>query len=60
MKFVVRNRSLDPSKDLSAYGYGSIAWKERMEAWKQKQGKLQMDIDSKDLDNDGDGPDLPL
>ena len=28
---------MDPSKDLAAYGYGSIAWKERMESWKQKQ-----------------------
>nr|GMD88777.1 probable cellulose synthase A catalytic subunit 3 [UDP-forming] [Ipomoea batatas] len=42
--------SLDPSKDLTAYGYGSVAWKERMESWKQKQGKLQMM-------GDGDGDD---
>ncbi|XP_061365416.1 probable cellulose synthase A catalytic subunit 3 [UDP-forming] [Gastrolobium bilobum] len=33
-------RPLDPSKDLAAYGYGSVAWKERMETWKQRQGKL--------------------
>lgn len=33
-------RPLDPSKDLAAYGYGSVAWKERMEMWKQKQEKL--------------------
>lgn len=33
-------RPMDPSKDLAAYGYGSIAWKERMEIWKQRQGKL--------------------
>ncbi|PHT50755.1 putative cellulose synthase A catalytic subunit 5 [UDP-forming] [Capsicum baccatum] len=38
----VRPRSLDPSKDLAVYGYGSIAWKERMESWKQKQEKQQM------------------
>ncbi|XP_019175269.1 PREDICTED: probable cellulose synthase A catalytic subunit 3 [UDP-forming] [Ipomoea nil] len=44
--------SLDPSKDLTAYGYGSVAWKERMESWKQKQGKLQMmgDGDDDELD----------
>ncbi|GMN34612.1 hypothetical protein TIFTF001_004785 [Ficus carica] len=30
-------RSLDPSKDLAAYGYGSVAWKQRMEHWKQNQ-----------------------
>ncbi|GAV63561.1 Cellulose_synt domain-containing protein [Cephalotus follicularis] len=56
-------RSMDPSKDLAAYGYGSIAWKERMESWKQKQEKLQMTKNQgggKDWDYDGDDPDLPL
>nr|DAD46411.1 TPA_asm: hypothetical protein HUJ06_016348 [Nelumbo nucifera] len=59
----VQPRSMDPSKDLAAYGYGSVAWKERMENWKQKQEKLQVvknENGSKDWDNDGDGPDLPL
>eukprot|EP00268_Persea_americana_P051649 TRINITY_DN571_c0_g1_i1.p1 TRINITY_DN571_c0_g1~~TRINITY_DN571_c0_g1_i1.p1 ORF type:complete len:1095 (+),score=217.69 TRINITY_DN571_c0_g1_i1:973-4257(+) len=59
----VQPRSMDPSKDLAAYGYGSIAWKERMESWKQKQEKLQVmrsENGGKDWDNDGDGPDLPL
>jgi cellulose synthase A len=58
----VQPRSMDPSKDLAAYGYGSVAWKERMESWKQKQDKLQMmnDNSGKDWDYDGDGPDLPL
>lgn len=57
MKFAGRNRSLDPSKDLSAYGYGSIAWKERLETWKKKQGgNLKNDQES----NGYDGPDLPL
>lgn len=54
---------MDPSKDLAAYGYGSIAWKERMENWKQKQDKLQVtrnDSPVKDWDNVGDNPDLPL
>ncbi|XP_020582259.1 probable cellulose synthase A catalytic subunit 5 [UDP-forming] [Phalaenopsis equestris] len=51
-------RSMDPSKDLAAYGYGSIAWKERMKNWKQKQDQLQMrnQNGAKDWDNDGDGP----
>lgn len=52
-------RSMDPSKDLVAYGYGSIAWKERIETWKQKQEKLQM-MKNEDGDYDIDGPDLPL
>ncbi|KAF3446966.1 hypothetical protein FNV43_RR12146 [Rhamnella rubrinervis] len=59
----VQPRSMDPSKDLAAYGYGSIAWKERMELWKQKQEKLQMTKDEnggRDWDYDGDSPDLPL
>lgn len=61
--FVVQPRSMDPSKDLAAYGYGSVAWKERMEHWRQKQEKLQVmrnENGGKDWDNDGDGPDLPL
>ncbi|XP_041017664.1 probable cellulose synthase A catalytic subunit 5 [UDP-forming] [Juglans microcarpa x Juglans regia] len=59
----VQPRSMDPSKDLAAYGYGSVAWKERMESWKQKQDKLQMmknENSGKGWDPDGDGPDLPL
>ncbi|PHT55489.1 Cellulose synthase A catalytic subunit 6 [UDP-forming] [Capsicum baccatum] len=36
-------RPMDPKKDLAVYGYGSVAWKERMEDWKKKQNdKLQM------------------
>ncbi|OAY73865.1 putative cellulose synthase A catalytic subunit 3 (UDP-forming) [Ananas comosus] len=60
---ITSTRSMDPSKDLAAYGYGSVAWKERMESWKQKQEKLHQmrnDNGGKDWDNDGDGPDLPL
>jgi cellulose synthase A len=56
---VVQPRSMDPSKDLAAYGYGSVAWKERMELWKQKQDKMhQMRNDGGDGDDDG--LDLPL
>lgn len=61
--FTVQPRSMDPSKDLAAYGYGSVAWKERMESWKHKQDKLQMmksENGGKDWDYDGDGHDLPL
>ncbi|URE23688.1 Cellulose synthase [Musa troglodytarum] len=59
----VQPRSMDPSKDLAAYGYGSVAWKERMENWKQKQEKTQMtrsDGGGRDWNNDGDETDLPL
>jgi cellulose synthase A len=55
----VQPRSMDPSKDLAAYGYGSVAWKERMESWKQKQERMHQ------MRNDGGGEDggdddLPL
>ncbi|XXG62606.1 hypothetical protein AAC387_Pa05g0932 [Persea americana] len=56
-------RSMDPSKDSAAYGYGSIAWKERMKSWKQRQEKLQVmrnENGGEDWDNEDDGPDLPL
>ncbi|XP_073063953.1 cellulose synthase A catalytic subunit 5 [UDP-forming]-like isoform X2 [Primulina eburnea] len=57
-------RPMDPKKDLAVYGYGTIAWKDRMEEWKRKQnGKLQVvkhqgdegGVDGDELDD----PDLP-
>eukprot|EP00850_Spirogloea_muscicola_P016808 SM000139S00125 [mRNA] locus=s139:206993:213164:- [translate_table: standard] len=32
----------DEEKDLASYGYGSIAWKERVESWKNRQEKMGM------------------
>ncbi|CAN4118140.1 unnamed protein product [Withania somnifera] len=56
-------RPMDPKKDLAVYGYGSVAWKERMEDWKKKQNdKLQMvKHEGAGGKNDGDelDPDLP-
>ncbi|PHU20059.1 Cellulose synthase A catalytic subunit 2 [UDP-forming] [Capsicum chinense] len=58
-------RPMDPKKDLAVYGYGTVAWKERMEDWKKKQNdKLQVvkHGGGKGGDNDGDeldDPDLP-
>lgn len=47
-------RPMDPKKDLAVYGYGTIAWKERMEEWKKRQNdRLQM------VEHQGDDPDLP-
>ncbi|KAJ8561446.1 hypothetical protein K7X08_027636 [Anisodus acutangulus] len=54
-------RPMDPKKDLAVYGYGSVAWKEKMEDWKKKQNeKLQM-VKHEGGNNDGDelDPDLP-
>ncbi|EFJ38258.1 hypothetical protein SELMODRAFT_73698 [Selaginella moellendorffii] len=65
----VQIRSMDPSKDPSSYGYGSVAWKERLESWKQKQDKQVMMTEGhlgsggKGYDIDGnplDGPELPI
>ncbi|KAJ7569589.1 hypothetical protein O6H91_01G085100 [Diphasiastrum complanatum] len=39
----VQTRSImDPTKDLAAYGYGSVAWEERVHSWKMRQEKMQM------------------
>ena len=68
--FPGQTRSMDPTKDLAVYGYGSVSWKDRVETWKRRQDKMQvMRSDGgtlpggKDGDPDGngpDGPDLPL
>ncbi|KAJ8478000.1 hypothetical protein OPV22_021727 [Ensete ventricosum] len=45
------------------YGYGSVAWKERMENWRQKQEKMHKtrnDGGGKGWSNDNKEPDLPL
>ena len=64
----VQARPMDPTKDLAAYGYGSVAWKERVDSWKLRQEKMQMmmsdggQLHSKggDMDGDANGPDLPM
>ncbi|KAL8524402.1 hypothetical protein ACS0TY_014112 [Phlomoides rotata] len=54
-------RPMDPKKDLAVYGYGTVAWKERMEEWKRNQNdKLQ--VVKHQGDKGGDevfDPDLP-
>ncbi|KAL8473748.1 hypothetical protein ACS0TY_029882 [Phlomoides rotata] len=36
-------RPMVPEKDIALYGYGSVAWKDRMEDWKRRQNdKLQV------------------
>ncbi|MBA0692005.1 hypothetical protein Goari_009599, partial [Gossypium aridum] len=58
---IVPPRPMDPKKDLAVYGYGTVAWKERMEDWKKKQNeKLQV---VKHEGNNGDefeDSDLPM
>lgn len=56
-------RPMDPKKDLAVYGYGSVAWKERMEEWKRKQNeKLEVvkhQGENGGGNNDGDETDDP-
>ncbi|KAH9624451.1 hypothetical protein KSS87_008141 [Heliosperma pusillum] len=56
-------RPMDPKKDLALYGYGSVAWKDRMEDWRKRQNeKLQMIKHQGEGGYDGgepDDPDLP-
>ena len=56
---LVPPRPMDPKKDLAVYGYGSVAWKDRMEEWKKRQNeKLQMVKHPGDNGNyDGGDPD---
>ena len=56
-----------PEKDIALYGYGSVAWKDRMEDWKKRQNdKLQMvkhegENNSRNFDGgEFDDPDLPM
>jgi len=50
---LLQARPMDPSKDLAAYGYGSVAWKDRMEIWKQRQNQLgNMRKDDNDNNNE--------
>ncbi|XWS15283.1 hypothetical protein CRYUN_Cryun35bG0082400 [Craigia yunnanensis] len=54
-------RPMDPKKDLAVYGYGTVAWKERMEDWKKKQNENLQVV--KHEGNNGDefeDPDLPM
>ncbi|XP_062160285.1 cellulose synthase A catalytic subunit 2 [UDP-forming]-like isoform X2 [Alnus glutinosa] len=56
-------RPLDPKKDLAVYGYGTVAWKERMEEWKKKQNEKLQVVKHQGGDSgrnhDGDEPDDP-
>lgn len=45
-----------PQKDLAVYGYGSVAWKDRMEEWKKKQTE-KFEMVKHDGDNSSFGSD---
>ncbi|KAF4371645.1 hypothetical protein CsatB_023614 [Cannabis sativa] len=59
-------RPMVPKKDIAVYGYGSVAWKDRMEDWKKKQNdKLQVvkhhgGNGGGDFGDELDDPELPM
>ncbi|XP_061356816.1 cellulose synthase A catalytic subunit 2 [UDP-forming]-like [Gastrolobium bilobum] len=57
----VQPRPMDPKKDIAVYGYGSVAWKERMEDWKKKQSEKLQVVKHEGVkgSDEMDDPDLP-
>ncbi|KAB2077848.1 hypothetical protein ES319_A06G121800v1 [Gossypium barbadense] len=54
-------RPMDPKKDLADYGYGTVAWKERMEDWKRKQNEKLQVVKHEGYNRDEfEDPDLPV
>ncbi|KAJ1398574.1 Zinc finger, RING-type [Sesbania bispinosa] len=58
-------RPMVPKKDIAVYGYGSVAWKDRMEDWKKRQGeKLQVvkheGNDDGHFGDEFEDPDMPM
>ncbi|WZY67810.1 hypothetical protein YC2023_000050 [Brassica napus] len=57
-------RSMVPQKDIAEYGYGSVAWKDRMEVWKKRQAEklhvIKHDGPGFNDDEDLDDPDMPM
>lgn len=55
---IVQPRAMVPQKDAALYGYGSVAWKDRMEEWKKRQGDRLQVVKHEGGDGPDDG-DLP-
>ncbi|XAR73241.1 Cellulose synthase (UDP-forming) [Bertholletia excelsa] len=61
-----QRRPMVPEKDIAVYGYGSVAWKERMEEWKKRQAdkfqvvKHQRGTSGGDFEDELDETDLPM
>ncbi|KAE8715305.1 Cellulose synthase A catalytic subunit 2 [Hibiscus syriacus] len=54
-------RPMDPKKDLTVYGIGTVAWKRRMEDWKNKQNeKLQVVRHEGNNGDEFEDSDLPI
>nr|QST76791.1 cellulose synthase [Abelmoschus esculentus] len=54
-------RPMDPKKDLAVYGIGTVAWKKRMEDWKNKQNEKLQVVKHEGYNGDEfEGSDLPM
>ncbi|KAG0489713.1 hypothetical protein HPP92_006576 [Vanilla planifolia] len=60
----INPRPINPHKDISLYGYGSIAWKDRVDDWRKKQLAKMMKSQSDGGENNGlsehEDADLPM
>jgi cellulose synthase A len=57
--FSAHVRIVDHSRDFSSYGFGNVAWKERVESWKNKQEKNMLQVtNSGDYASEGKGGDM--
>ncbi|XP_047969230.1 cellulose synthase A catalytic subunit 5 [UDP-forming]-like isoform X2 [Salvia hispanica] len=63
---IIVPRSMVPEKDIALYGYGSVAWRDRMEEWKRRQNDKLEVINHQQSNGNGDldisemDPDLPM
>ncbi|XP_010526630.1 PREDICTED: cellulose synthase A catalytic subunit 2 [UDP-forming] [Tarenaya hassleriana] len=55
-----QTRPMVPQKDIAVYGYGSVAWKDRMEEWKKRQGEKLQVVRHEGGNDELDDPDLPM
>lgn len=62
----VQPRPMVPKKDTTLYGYGSVAWRDRLEDWKKNQSdrlqviKQQRNHGGEIVEIDVNNPDIPL
>lgn len=54
----VNLRPMVPEKDIAVYGYGSVAWKDRMEEWKRRQNERLQVVKHQGANDDFDGGDF--
>ncbi|KAG6383680.1 hypothetical protein SASPL_156555 [Salvia splendens] len=63
---IIVPRSMVPEKDIALYGYGSVAWRDRMEEWKRRQNDKLEVINHQQSNGNGDldisemNSDLPM